>query len=57
LDVLEELEAYLGKYKPAHLKIAEEGLLRMPHTAYRWVYEMLEMADTASEYGGFGKEL
>lgn len=57
LGVLEELESYLGKYKPAHLKIAQEGLVRMPHTAYRWVHEMLEMADTASEYGGFEKNL
>jgi 3-hydroxyisobutyrate dehydrogenase-like beta-hydroxyacid dehydrogenase len=57
LGVLEELEAFLGKYKPAHLKAAQEGLVRMPHTAYRWVFEMLEMAETASEYGGFEKKL
>lgn len=57
LGVLEELESFLGKYKPHHLKIAQEGLVRMPHTAYRWVYEMLEMAETVSEYGGFDKNL
>ncbi|KAI0977377.1 6-phosphogluconate dehydrogenase C-terminal domain-like protein [Xylaria arbuscula] len=57
LGVLEDLEAFLGRYKPQHLKIAQEGLVRMPHTAYRWVHEMLEMAETASEYGGFDKNL
>jgi hypothetical protein len=57
LGVMEELESYLGKYKPAHLKIAQDGLVRMPQTAYRWVHEMLEMASTASEYGGFEKNL
>ncbi|KAI1421236.1 6-phosphogluconate dehydrogenase [Xylaria sp. FL1777] len=57
LGVLEDLETFLAKYKPQHLKIAQEGLVRMPHTAYRWVYEMLEMAETASEYGGFDKTL
>ncbi|KAI0429917.1 6-phosphogluconate dehydrogenase C-terminal domain-like protein [Xylaria sp. FL1042] len=57
LGVLEDLEAFLAKYKPQHLKIAQEGLVRMPHTAYRWVYEMLEMAETTSEYGGFNRNL
>ena len=55
--VLEELEQYLGKYKPHHLQIAKDGLVRMPHTAYRWVFEMLEMAETAEEFGGFPKTL
>ncbi|OAA54373.1 6-phosphogluconate dehydrogenase protein [Niveomyces insectorum RCEF 264] len=57
LGVLSELESFLNKYKPTHLLIAQEGLVRMPHTAYRWVYEMLEMADTASDAGGFRKDL
>lgn len=57
LGVLEELESFLDKYKPNHLRIAREGLVRMPHTAYRWVFEMLEMAETAEEYGGFDKTL
>ncbi|KAI0154972.1 6-phosphogluconate dehydrogenase C-terminal domain-like protein [Xylariaceae sp. FL1272] len=57
LGVLEDLEAFLGRYKPQHLQIAREGLVRMPHTAYRWVHEMLEMADTTSEYGGFNRTL
>ncbi|KAF8847098.1 hypothetical protein BDZ45DRAFT_755255 [Acephala macrosclerotiorum] len=29
----------------------------MPPKAYRWVHEMLEMADTAAEYGQFEKNL
>ena len=57
LGVLDELEEYLGKYKPTTLKLAQEGLVIMPHKAYRWVYEMQEMAETVSEYGGFDKGL
>ncbi|KAI0170076.1 6-phosphogluconate dehydrogenase [Pestalotiopsis sp. NC0098] len=57
LGVLDELQEFLGKYKPATLKAAQEGLVRMPHTAYRWYFEMLEMSETAAEYGGFDKTL
>jgi 3-hydroxyisobutyrate dehydrogenase-like beta-hydroxyacid dehydrogenase len=57
LGVLDELQEYLGRYKPATLKAAQEGLVRMPHTAYRWFFEMLEMSETAAEYGGFDKTL
>jgi 3-hydroxyisobutyrate dehydrogenase-like beta-hydroxyacid dehydrogenase len=57
LGVLDELQEYLGRYKPATLKTAQEGLVRMPHTAYRWVHEMTEMGETAAEYGGFDKTL
>lgn len=57
LGVLDELQEYLGRYKPATLKAAQDGLVRMPHTAYRWYFEMLEMGETAAEYGGFDKTL
>ncbi|KAM0808455.1 putative Phosphogluconate dehydrogenase NAD-binding putative C-terminal domain-containing protein [Seiridium cardinale] len=57
LGVLDELQEYLGRYKPATLEAAQDGLVRMPHTAYRWYFEMLEMGETASEYGGFDKTL
>jgi len=29
----------------------------MPPKAYKWVYEMSEMAETVAEDGGFGREL
>lgn len=57
LGVREDLEQFLSKYKPLHLQIAREGLVRMPHTAYRWVHEMLEMAETVEEFGGFERGL
>lgn len=57
LGVLDELQDFLGRYKPATLKAAQDGLVRMPHTAYRWYFEMLEMGETAAEYGGFDKAL
>ncbi|KAH8670794.1 6-phosphogluconate dehydrogenase [Xylariales sp. PMI_506] len=57
LGVLDELQDYLGRYKPATLKSAQEGLVRMPHTAYRWVHEMLEMSETIAEYGGLDKSV
>ncbi|ETS76900.1 hypothetical protein PFICI_10774 [Pestalotiopsis fici W106-1] len=57
LGVLDELQDFLGRYKPATLKAAQDGLVRMPHTAYRWYFEMLEMSETAAEYGGFDKTL
>lgn len=57
LGVLDELQEFLGRYKPATLKAAQDGLVRMPHTAYRWYFEMLEMSETAAEYGGFDKTL
>ncbi len=57
LGVLDELQEYLGKYKPATLKMAQEGLVTMPPKAYRWVHEMLEMSETAAEQGGFDRKL
>ena len=57
LGVLSELQDYLGKYNPSTLQLAEKGLVTMPPKAYRWVHEMLEMADTATEDGGFEREL
>ncbi len=46
-----ELQQYLGKYKPATLRMAQEGLVTMPPKAYRWVHEMLEISETAAEEG------
>jgi hypothetical protein len=57
LGGLEDLRAYLAKYNPQTLQLAEKGLVTMPPKAYRWVHEMLEMAETMSEDGGFTKEL
>lgn len=57
LGVLEELRAYLQKYNPSTLTLAEKGLVTMAPKAYRWVYEMMEIADTMAENGGFEKGL
>lgn len=57
LGVMGELRAYLQKYNPSTLELAEKGLVTMPPKAYRWVHEMLEIADTMAENGGFEKGL
>jgi 3-hydroxyisobutyrate dehydrogenase-like beta-hydroxyacid dehydrogenase len=57
LGVLPELRAYLEKYNPSTLKLAEKGLVTMPPKAYRWVHEMMEVADTMADDGGFQKGL
>jgi hypothetical protein len=57
LGVLPELRAYLDKYNPSTLKLAEKGLITMPPKAYRWVHEMLEVGDTMAESGGFENKL
>jgi hypothetical protein len=57
LGVLSELRGYLDKYNPSTLRLAEKGLVTMPPKAYRWVHEMLEIADTMSDCGGFDKTL
>lgn len=57
LGVLDELTSYLGKYNAPTLKLAEKGLTVMPPKAYRWVGEMLEIAETMADDGGFTKEL
>lgn len=57
LGVLPEMREYLKRDFPETLKAAEKGLTTMPPKAYRWVHEMLEMADTVSEDGGFEKNL
>lgn len=57
LGVLHELRSYLGRYNPATLKFAERGLVTMPPKAYRWVHEMLEIAETMAGEGGFEKDL
>jgi hypothetical protein len=57
LGVLDELQDYLGRYKPATLEMAQDGLVVMPPKSYRWVHEMLEMSETAAEFGGLYKTL
>ncbi|KAH8878963.1 6-phosphogluconate dehydrogenase C-terminal domain-like protein [Thozetella sp. PMI_491] len=56
LGVRDELETFLGKYKPATLKMAQDGLVTMPPKAYRWIHEMLEIAKTA-EHAGFESKI
>ncbi|KAH8586187.1 6-phosphogluconate dehydrogenase [Bisporella sp. PMI_857] len=57
LGILSDLQTYLGKYNPATLKLAESGLVTMPPKAYRWIHEMLEVAETLADDGGFDREL
>ncbi|KAH9213277.1 6-phosphogluconate dehydrogenase [Leptodontidium sp. 2 PMI_412] len=57
LGVMGELRAYLQKYNPSTLALAEKGLVTMPSKAYRWEHEMLEIAETMAENGGFEKNL
>ncbi|KAH8810935.1 6-phosphogluconate dehydrogenase [Xylogone sp. PMI_703] len=57
LGVLPELRDYLGKYNPSTLSLAEKGLVTMPPKAYRWVHEMLEIAETMEDDGGFSREI
>jgi hypothetical protein len=57
LGVLSELQTYLERYSGSTLKLAEKGLVTTPPKAYRWVHEMLEIADTMAENGGFEKTL
>lgn len=57
LGVLDEMRGYMAKYNPDTLKLAEKGLTFMPPKAYRWVHEMLEIAETVHEDGGFDKTL
>ncbi|KFY11067.1 hypothetical protein V492_04696 [Pseudogymnoascus sp. VKM F-4246] len=57
LGVLDDLRAYLQKYNPTTLTLAEKGLVTMPPKAYRWVHEMMEISDTMAENGGFDKGL
>lgn len=57
LGVLTEMREYLKRDFPETLRAAEKGLTTMPPKAYRWVHEMLEIADTAAEDGGFEKNL
>lgn len=57
LGVLGELREYLQRYNPSTLTLAEKGLVTMAPKAYRWVHEMMEIADTMAENGGFEKGL
>jgi 3-hydroxyisobutyrate dehydrogenase-like beta-hydroxyacid dehydrogenase len=57
LGLLSELRGYMRKYNPMALQLAEKGIVTMPPKAYRWVYEMSEMAETVAEDGGFEREL
>ena len=57
LDALPVLQAYLEKYNPSTLKLAEKGLTTMPPKAYRWVHEMFEIGNTMEEDGSFQRDL
>jgi 3-hydroxyisobutyrate dehydrogenase-like beta-hydroxyacid dehydrogenase len=57
LGVLSDLQAYLVKYNPTTLKLAEQGLVTMPPKAYRWVHEMLEVAETMADGDGFDRQM
>ncbi len=43
----------MADFVPATLKSAEAGVPGMPPKAYRWVWEMEEIAATYAEEGGF----
>ena len=57
LGVLPELQSHLKEYSPKTGEQANRGLVGMPPKAYRWVHEMVEIADTFSEEGGFDKNM
>ncbi|KAH6876359.1 phosphogluconate dehydrogenase [Thelonectria olida] len=57
LGVLPELRQYMKEHNADALAIAEKGVTGMPPKAYRWVYEMQQIAATMQENGQFDKEL
>jgi len=57
LGVMDELQHYLAEYNPPTLQLAEKGITAMPPKAYRWVGEMMEIAKTMNEDGGFERTL
>lgn len=57
LGVMDELQRYLAEYNAPTLRLAEKGITTMPPKAYRWVSEMMEIAKTMNEDGGFDTTL
>ncbi|KAH7125851.1 phosphogluconate dehydrogenase [Dactylonectria macrodidyma] len=55
LGVLPELRREMEIHNSQGLAIAEKGVTGMPPKAYRWVYEMQQIAATMHENGGFSK--
>ncbi|KAF7546284.1 hypothetical protein G7Z17_g8539 [Cylindrodendrum hubeiense] len=55
LGVLPELREQMKTHNPQGLAIADRGVTSMPPKAYRWVYEMQQIAATMHENGGFNK--
>ena len=56
LGVVDELEQHLQEFNPNALKSARGSMPNMPPKAYRWVQEMVEIALTFEEDGGFSRE-
>lgn len=57
LGVLPELQSHLKEYSPKTGELADRALVGMPPKAYRWVHEMVEIANTFSDEGGFDKNI
>ncbi|KAL6401381.1 nitrogen assimilation transcription factor nirA [Ilyonectria robusta] len=55
LGVLPELRQQMEMHNAEGLAIASRGITSMPPKAYRWVYEMQQIAVTMHENGGFNK--
>ncbi|KXH24919.1 hypothetical protein CSIM01_09974 [Colletotrichum simmondsii] len=57
LGLLDVLKDELQLRLPDHLRLAESGVVVTPPKAYRWVFEMEEIARTHAEEGGFAPAL
>ncbi|KAK7451508.1 hypothetical protein Landi51_04879 [Colletotrichum acutatum] len=57
LGLLDVLKDELQLRLPDHLRLAESGVIVTPPKAYRWVFEMEEIARTHAEDGGFAPGL
>ncbi|KAH6953793.1 phosphogluconate dehydrogenase [Ilyonectria sp. MPI-CAGE-AT-0026] len=55
LGVLPELRQQMEMHNAEGLALASGGITSMPPKAYRWVYEMQQIAATMHENGGFNK--
>ncbi|KAH7136991.1 phosphogluconate dehydrogenase [Dactylonectria estremocensis] len=55
LGVLPELRREMEMHNAQGLAMADKGVTGMPPKAYRWVYEMQQIAATMHENGGFNK--
>ncbi|KAF4784764.1 hypothetical protein HER10_EVM0012134 [Colletotrichum scovillei] len=57
LGLLDVLKDELQLRLPDHLRLAESGVVVTPPKAYRWVFEMEEIARTHAEESGFAPAL